>query len=123
MFLICSASRICSFCLFSCFNIVVLSVRILRNCVVGHECFFKCPTLVWLNTRAASCWDRNPADFTSVGYLTPVLSSFSAKEFSAKEFFTLKLFFHIRYRITECSIYEKSFALYVAAGNSPHEGW
>ena len=40
---ICSASRICSFCLlFWCSNIVVLSVRIFRNCVVGHECFFKC---------------------------------------------------------------------------------
>ena len=43
MILICSASRICSFCLlFWCSIIVVLSVRIFRNCVVGHECFFKC---------------------------------------------------------------------------------
>ena len=43
MFLICSASRICSFCLlFWCSNIVVLSVGIFRNCVIGHECFFKC---------------------------------------------------------------------------------
>ena len=43
MFLICSASRIWSFCLsFWCSNIVVLLVRIFRSCVVGHECFFKC---------------------------------------------------------------------------------
>ena len=40
-FLICNASRIWSFCLlFWCSNIVVLSVRIFRSCVVGHECFF-----------------------------------------------------------------------------------
>ena len=32
---------------------------------------------VWLDTRDASSWDRNPADFTSVGYLTPEKSSFS----------------------------------------------
>ena len=25
---------------------------------------------MWLDTRDASSWDRNPADFTSVGYLT-----------------------------------------------------
>ena len=43
MILICSASRIWSFCLlFWCSNIVVLSVRIFCSCVVGHECFFKC---------------------------------------------------------------------------------
>ena len=42
MFLICSASRMCSFCLlFWCSNIA-FSVRIFRNSVVGHECFFKC---------------------------------------------------------------------------------
>ena len=40
MFLLCSASRICSFrSLFWCSNIVVYSVRIFRNSVVGHECF------------------------------------------------------------------------------------
>ena len=38
-FLICSASRIWSFCLsFWRSNIVVLSVRIFWSCVVGHEC-------------------------------------------------------------------------------------
>ena len=43
MFLICSASRIWSFCLlFWCSNIGVLLVRIFRSCVVEHECFFKC---------------------------------------------------------------------------------
>ena len=45
-FLICRASRICSFCLlFWCSNIVVLSVRIFRNCVVGQECFLNAELL------------------------------------------------------------------------------
>ena len=33
---------------------------------------------VWLDTRDASRWDRNPADFLPVGYLTFELSSISA---------------------------------------------
>ena len=46
MFLICSASRISSFCLlFWCSNIVVLSVRIFRSCAVGHECFLNAELL------------------------------------------------------------------------------
>ena len=52
MFLICSASRICSFCLlFFCSNIVVFSVRIFHNSVVGHECFFKMCTMELVSER------------------------------------------------------------------------
>ena len=52
MFLICSASRICSFCLlFCCSNIVVFSVRIFRNSVVGHECF-KCRAMEFVSERS-----------------------------------------------------------------------
>ena len=52
MFLICSASRICGFCLlFSCYNIVLLSVRIFRISVVGHECFFKCCAMELVSER------------------------------------------------------------------------
>ena len=60
MFLICSASRICSFCLlFWCSNIVVLSVRIFRSCVVGHECFFKCWAIELVSERCiVSLLDR-----------------------------------------------------------------
>ena len=59
MFLICSASRICNFCLlFWCSNIVVLSVRIFRNCV-GHECFFKCWAIELVSERCiVSLLDR-----------------------------------------------------------------
>ena len=32
---------------------------------------------VWLDSRGASSWDQNSADFTSVGHLTTVPSSFS----------------------------------------------
>ena len=43
IFLMYSASRICSFCLlFCCSNIVVFSVKIFRNSVVEHEYFFRC---------------------------------------------------------------------------------
>ena len=42
IFWICSALRICSFCLlFCCSNIVVFLLRIFRNSLVGHECFFR----------------------------------------------------------------------------------
>ena len=55
MFLMCSASRICRFCLlFWCSNIVVFLVRIFCNSVVGHECFFKCCT-VELVIRKVHC--------------------------------------------------------------------
>ena len=51
MFLICSASRICSFCLlFWCSNIV-FSVRIFRNFVVGHEWFFNCCAMELVSER------------------------------------------------------------------------
>ena len=58
--LICSASRIWSFCLlFWCSNIVVLSVRIFRSCVVGHECFFKCWAIELVSERCiVSLLDR-----------------------------------------------------------------
>ena len=57
---ICSASRICSFCLlFWCSNIVVLSVRIFRNCVVGHVCFLKCWAIELVSERCiVSLLDR-----------------------------------------------------------------
>ena len=60
MFLICSASRICSFCLlFWCSNNVVFSVRIFRNSVVGHECFFKCCAMELVSERhIVSLFDR-----------------------------------------------------------------
>ena len=59
-FLICSASRIWSFCLlFWCSNIVVFSVRIFRSCVVGHECFFKCWAIELVSERCiVSLLDR-----------------------------------------------------------------
>ena len=59
-FLICNASRIWSFCLlFWCSNIVVLSVRIFRSCVVGHECFFKCWAIELVSERCiVSLLDR-----------------------------------------------------------------
>ena len=34
---------------------------------------------VWLDMRDASSWNRNPTDFSSVGYSTPNLSSFQRK--------------------------------------------
>ena len=60
MFLICSASRIWSFCLsFWCSNIVVLSVRIFRSWVVGDECFFKCWAIELVSERCiVSLLDR-----------------------------------------------------------------
>ena len=52
MFLICSAWRICSFCLlFCCSNIVVFLVRIFCNSVVEHECFFKCSAMELVSER------------------------------------------------------------------------
>ena len=52
MFLIFSASRICSFCfLFWCSNIFVLSVGIFRNSFVRHECFFKCWAIELVSER------------------------------------------------------------------------
>ena len=59
-FLTCNASRIWSFCLlFWCSNIVVLSVRIFRSCVVGHECFFKCWAIELVSERCiVSLLDR-----------------------------------------------------------------
>ena len=55
-----SASRIWSFCLlFWCSSIVVLSVRIFRSCVVGHECFFKCWAIELVSERCiVSLLDR-----------------------------------------------------------------
>ena len=35
---------------------------------------------VWLDTRDASSWDRNPADLMLVGHLTPQLSSSRCKQ-------------------------------------------
>ena len=52
MFLICRASRICSFCLlFWCSNIVGFSVRISRTSVVRHECLFKCCAMELVSER------------------------------------------------------------------------
>ena len=71
MFLICSASRIWSFCLLLwCFNIVVLSVRIFRKSVVGHECFltelmFK---LVLMYLNVFSYWHYYRNTFKSIRY-------------------------------------------------------
>ena len=61
-------------------------------------------TLVWLETRDALSWDRKIADFTSVGYLTAELSSFSlfVKEFFRHIFFTQMP--------PQSKIYEKSLA-------------
>ena len=51
MFLICSASRICSFCLlFWCSNIV-FSERIFRNSTVGQLMFFKCCAMELVSER------------------------------------------------------------------------
>ena len=60
MFLICSASRVCSFCLlFWSSNIVEFSVRIFRHSVVGHECFFKCCAMELVSERCiVSLLDR-----------------------------------------------------------------
>ena len=61
---------------------------------------------VWLVTRDASSWDRNPADFTSFGYLTPKISSLCAW---AKEFSTYIFIYIYAFRLLECSIHLKSF--------------
>ena len=56
MFLLCSASKICSFCLlFWCSN-VMFSVRIFHNSVVGHGCFFKCCAMELVSE---STWEIN----------------------------------------------------------------
>ena len=63
MFLICSASRICSFCLlFWCSDIVVLLVRIFHDCVVGHKCIFKCWAIELVSERCIVSFldGRNP---------------------------------------------------------------
>ena len=40
-------------------NIVVLSMRIFRSCVVGHECFFKCLAIELVSERCiVSLLDR-----------------------------------------------------------------
>ena len=46
---------------------------------------------VWVDMREAPGWNRNPSDFTSVGYLTPKLSSSQRKR---REF--LGIYSHIR---------------------------
>ena len=56
MFLICSASRICSFCLlFWCSKIVVFSVILFRNSVVGHEFFLKCCAMELVSKSCIVC--------------------------------------------------------------------
>ena len=57
--LICSPSRICSFCLlFWCSNIIVFSVRIFRNSVVGNECFFFKMLCYWTCIREITNYER-----------------------------------------------------------------
>ena len=60
IFLICSASRICIFCLlYCCSNIVAFSVRIFCNCVVGIECFFNICSMELVSERCiTSLLDR-----------------------------------------------------------------
>ena len=55
-----SVGCICSFCLlFWCSNIVVLSVRIFRDCAIGHECFFRCWAIELVSERCiVSLLDR-----------------------------------------------------------------
>ena len=74
---------------------------------------------VWLDTLDASNWDRNPADFTSVGYLTVKISCFSA---SAKEFYVY-IYLRIGLSATKVlsSLEELPIYAYVGAGNSPLE--
>ena len=44
--------EICNFCLlFCCSNIVDFSLRIFRNSVFGHECFFRCFTIELISDR------------------------------------------------------------------------
>ena len=51
IFLICTVSKIFTFCLlFSCSHIV-FSVRIFRNYVIGHKCFFKCRAMELISER------------------------------------------------------------------------
>ena len=72
---------------------------------------------IWLDMQDASSWDQNPADFTSVWYLTPKLSSFLPQ---TKGFFT-HIFLHICYRLLECWIHEKSFAFkWISQPAIPH---
>ena len=73
---------------------------------------------VWIDTRDASSWDRNPADFKSVGYLNPEPSSFSAL---VKEFLTYPFFIYfIGY--SECLVLKKNYQVSasVVAGKLPH---
>ena len=47
---------------------------------------------MWLDTRDASSWDRNPADFTSVGYYSRVIVILCiSEEISYVELFTYTL--------------------------------
>ena len=51
IFLIYSASRICSFRLLFCFSNIMFSVRIFRNSVAGPECFFRCYAVELVSER------------------------------------------------------------------------
>ena len=64
---------------------------------------------VWLDPQDASSQDRNLANFTSVGYLTPKPSSFLAY---AEEFFTyfLKLLLYLLYNGRGISFYAFGFS-------------
>ena len=53
MFLICSASRICRFCLLIWCSNIVFSLRIFRNSVVGHECFLN--AVLWNFIKKVHC--------------------------------------------------------------------
>ena len=63
-------------------------------------------TSVCLDMQDVSSWDRNPADFMSIGYLTPKLSSLPAQ---AKEFYSYILIYLYAYQRLECTIQVKSF--------------
>ena len=59
---------------------------------------------MWLDTQDASSWDWNPADFTSVRYLTPKLSFFSAL---VKGFFYVYIYLHIHLSYIYIYIYNR----------------
>ena len=83
---------------------------------------FRCITTLQYGYTAwdASSRDRNPADFTSVGYLTPDLCYFQRKKNNFLYF--VYIVYINAYRYLESSTYERSncISVYVAAGRFPY---
>ena len=60
-------------------------------------------TIVWVDT---SSWDRNPAEFSSVGYLTHEVSSYQSQR-NRRDVWSICSY--VCYQLPKCLIHEKSF--------------